>query len=151
MKRTALVVLCLATLTSTPGSADDDRGNRRGNAPQCRASFLTVQARPGRPVSIFDNGAFVSCVSSRDNQAALRCIVRAAKAALESGSIDPSGPPVTLSADTGMTKWHCEAGVHQCACAGLDDCVDLILFGPCKSGFVCQDPSDPDSVCGCEY
>jgi len=153
MKGIALVVLSLITLTGRPARGDDDRGHQRGNGPgpQCQAPFLSVQARPGRPVSIFDNGAFTQCLSSRDNQAALRCIIRAANAALDSGSIDPNGAPVMLSANTGVTKWHCHPGLNQCGCEGLDDCVDLILFGPCKGGFVCTDPSDPDSPCSCDY
>jgi hypothetical protein len=149
MKRIALVALCLITLTWRPAWGDDR--HRQRNAPECQAPFLTVQGRPGRPVSIFDSGAFTQCLSSRDNQTALRCIIRSAEAALESGSIDPSGAPVALSANTAPTKWHCDPGLHQCGCQGLDDCVDLILFGPCKSGFVCTDPSDPDSPCSCDY
>jgi hypothetical protein len=98
--------------------------------------------------NLLEQGGFVACLDKGTNREALECV--AARAALLAGGsdrIDPTGAPIWLVAKAKPEPWWCVPEIKTCGCIGNDDCVDLILFGPCPGGTMSCD----DIGCQCTY
>ena len=79
---------------------------------------------------------------------ALECVAETASL-LAGGSdrIDPTGAPIWLVPKTKPQPWWGRGDLGFCTCDGNDDCVDLILFGPCEGGTMHCDPGDVVCIC----
>lgn len=106
---------------------------------------------PGTVVTdLLDRGGFVACLHKATNREALECVAAtAARLAGGSDRIDPTGAPIWLVPKEKPQPWWCVGALGQCTCEGNDDCVDLILFGPCDGGTMVCDKND--EVCSCYF
>jgi len=131
------------TSKSPPGSL---HGSAAPDACSINGALLGV---PGTVVTdLLEQGGFVGCLDKATNKEALECVAeRAALLAGGSDQIDPAGRPIWLVPKDKPVPWWCVPEITSCACIGNDDCVDLILFGPCIGGTMTCD----DVGCSCTY
>jgi hypothetical protein len=113
---------------------------------------------PGTVVTdVLDQGGFVACLDKATNREALDCVAQTANSLLTSGGsdrIDLDGDPIWLVPKTPPQPWACTTtGVELpfCVCDGNDDCVALILFGPCEGGTMQCGEGDDENYCTCTY
>jgi hypothetical protein len=103
---------------------------------------------------LLDRGGFAACLHKATNREALACVAAtAARLAEGSDRIDPTAAPIWLVPKTNPQPFACSTGglgpPGLCICWGNDDCVELILFGPCEGGTMQCDEND--EVCTCTF
>lgn len=105
---------------------------------------------PGTVVTdLLDQGGFVACLHKATNREALDCVAETAILLQGSDHIDPTGAPIWLAPKPDHQGWVCSPFQPICSCEGNDDCVSLILFGPCPGGTLAC--TDDNQTCTCTY